>query len=383
MLDQVAESRIYAAGLNAHGQLDHTSRDDLKHFRRLPAVSDEPAHWPFFSGWSQTVYRTQTTLLCNGFGNRIIRFNAQGSDFVSSFGDHNGMLGALGKMGCVYVLEISPERSNTASSDLVSLSTDGPHVGHLALAGNGRVAITFIQAPNSQLTHIVEFITFSAFKAWYINPADERNYPVKHHMVPGRVQQLVANATAFICLMDAGGVYTWGDARFRNLGRRSTALGDEHVVPAAEPGIVEALGGIKITKISAGGWVMGALSEDGAAYIWGARTPGTEKSIRPLTTVEGDGVVLVEIQEPADSDPFDVVDLTIGNGHAVVLCEGGKVFGIGENRYGQLGCGTRQDFYESWVKVIRNGALSAEAGPKCTFVRVRASEPSSIELEDE
>ena len=187
-------------------------------------------------------------------------------------------------------------------------------------------------------------------------------------MLPGKCRQLVANVAAFAALMESGQVWTWGDARYRSLGRSIVATGMG--TGAEEAGLVEAVGGIEVRGIAAGGWMMGAVSEDGAGYLWGAGMPGAGGTVGVLKGLEVGEAALLDIKGE-DGEMLDVLDVAVGGGHVVVLCEGGKVFAAGENRNGQLGFQDGEKFCEDWTEIVKEGALSVIAGPKCTLVRTK------------
>lgn len=284
------------------------------------------------------------------------------------FGDHNGILGALDHEGRIYIT--TPASIPTSMSDLTLLSDpDSPPIAHLALAGNDRVAVTFVQAPNARLAHIVEFLTFEHFKAWHTDPASESHAPVKHHMVPGGVRQLIANATTFAALMSSGEVYTWGDARHRSLGRGN---GSEDVTSADEAGLVEALGGIKVVRIASGGWMTAALSEEGAVYLWGIGMPGKTDLIRGLQDLRSAEVKLLDVLDAEEGEPLDFCDVAVGDGHVVLLAENGRVFAAGENANGQLGLGKGRRFVSEWEEVHIDGrprCIAVHCGPKSSVVK--------------
>lgn len=283
--------------------------------------------------------------------------------FTHGFGDYDGMKGALDDQGRVYLM---------SNSELVLFSNpETPRVAHIALAGNDRVAISFIKATGAQLAHVDEFISFDNFKAWCICTGLEQprhSYLHRLHVFRGPVKQLIANATTFACLNGRGEVFTWGDARHRSLGRATTGEG---AVSADDAVIVEALGGIKIEKISAGGWITAALSEDGAAYLWGTGTPGKDESMRFLKDLGPSEVALLDILGD-DGEPVDIQDVTVGYGHVVLLTEGGKIFSAGENTNGQLGIGKEHQYSVDWKEVKIGESLrcsSVQAGPKSVFIK--------------
>jgi len=106
-----------------------------------------------------------------------------------------------------------------------------------------------------------------------------------------------------------GEVYTWGDARYpRSLGRGVQG-------PEAEtPGVVEGLGGLEIVKIAAceGGWVVGAVTFFGDAFVWGGR--GAEE-MRWLAGL-GEGV-----DGGGDGDEGGLVKVVLGEGIDVEICD--------------------------------------------------------------
>ena len=231
-------SCIWTAGFNAFHQLsDHEG--DVCEFERF-----QPDHQDInvlCSSWSSTAVKTGKQIRSLGFQ----EFTADSpAALASPIGDGvNGLLGFVDSQGSVHLLSDSPEQETPGTTFNPSGGPEAPRISTLAIAGNGKVAITFKQAPNGQLTHVAEFISFETFVKWHKDPSEADNYPAAHHMLPGRPKQLLANGGNFILLMEGGEVYTWGDPRFRTLAR-PTAGSDS--TPADKPGLVEALGGLKI-----------------------------------------------------------------------------------------------------------------------------------------
>jgi len=289
--------------------------------------------------------------------------------FTQGFGDHNGLVGALDDDGQVYLI------ASDTTELVLSSKLHSPKVMHIAVTGNGRLAAAVCQAAQASTpysNHVAEFASIRHFKQWLtFEPA--HNHDEKHHIVPGRVVQLVANATTFAYLNDNGEVYTWGDARHRSLGR--TLMGQE-AAGADEPGLVEALGGIRIARISAGGWITTALSDDGVAYAWGMSTPGKQERLPCLRDIDTAEVALLEIlsSDGQSSEPEDVQDIAVGDGHIVLLTSKGEIFTTGDNTNGQLGIGQDSEFREGW-EVVRItpqlGITAVRAGPRCTFIMGR------------
>ncbi|TKA74776.1 hypothetical protein B0A55_03865 [Friedmanniomyces simplex] len=302
-------STILCAGLNAHSQLQEDTTDDIHKLRPIELPSDRREGVDvLFSGWSNTVLQSGNRIWSQGFQklDATITANENGIYTHSAFGDHNGLLGLMSPSGDVTLVAPGPE---SGTSTLQPTSTDSsPQISHIALTGTDRIAITFRQAPNGRLCHVAEFENLEKFLSWYRDPSDAESYPDKHHMLPGRPKQLLGNMLSFLLLMEGGEVYSWGDARYQSLGR---AVVGEGATAAGKPGVVEALGGLKIVKVATGGWLSAAVSEDHALYLWGAASePGCEGSIKCLQEAGAGEVALVGLPAEAHSEPLDVVDRT-------------------------------------------------------------------------
>lgn len=158
------------------------------------------------------------------------------------------------------------------------------------------------------------------------------------------IVQVEANETSFVALTVEGQVYTWGDRRFR-LGRDATE--DE---PAEKPCLVGALDGLNIVKISAGGWLAAAVSEDRDLYIWGNSQPACDDCIEFLPKgEEEEDVGLVDL-----GDEVDVIDVAVGAGHICVLTADGDVYTAGRNENGQTGIENGGKFQRGWKKVEKS-----------------------------
>jgi hypothetical protein len=362
---------LFVSGFNAFGQLSSESTKDLcepQKFAALQDIGDSENLELLFSGWSETtIYRPGRTSRGNGqiirHGNTNITLNSPLPDLCSGFGDHNGLLGVLSRKECIAFAEESQVEVHTALED--SLSDDEtPSISHLVVAGNGHVVAISKSAgsPDS----ILEFTSFDNFRQWFDDEANAYHEPPASHVVPGLVVQLDANVTGFVCLTEDGNIYTWGDARHSSLGRSVSET------EARSPGLVESLAGIKIKKISTDGWITAALSEDGAAYLIGTATPGTQHSISCLRELDPLQAALVEIKE--GDEELDILDVAVGDGHVLLLTQGGRIFAAGDNRNGQLGLGQKaSSFVQDWseVKVPGQGrCVAVYAGPKSSFFRL-------------
>jgi alpha-tubulin suppressor-like RCC1 family protein len=368
----MSQPATWKAGFNAFHQLS-SQAGDIWEFEpltpELTSINNEELEL-FYTGWSSTAFKSGPEVHSLGFQSFTTEtpIPPEGiTELRCPFGsDQQGLIGCLNTQGRVLLLHASESSEKTILTP--TGDSEAPPISHLAIAGNERVAITFKQAPNARLTHIAEFTSFENFKEWHMDPSSAENYPAEHHMLPGRPKQLLANGANFILLMEDGEVYTWGDPRFRTLAR---PIAGPDAVTADKPGVVEALGGLKIASIQCGpgvGWLASALSEDGALYLWGTPTPGEDGIIRCLNEVGPGEVALVEITSETDAEPVDIVSAGVGRNHVAVVTEAGHLFVVGDNGNGQLGLGKDLSFVEDWTRVSRlHGLKSVVAGPKATF----------------
>jgi hypothetical protein len=354
--------KFYGAGFNAFCQISGDpniggiERKDVFSFTRLFTISDTRL---LCSGWSTTALVDNSEISQRGSqrGNQRLS-TATAKTLHSGFGDHNGLRGCLSTSGDLYV-------NANVWSPLVKQGDDGsPKLGLIAVAGNGKVAITFEQAPNGRLCHVLQFDEVNKFITWHNDPSKVQLDAEKQHvMLPGRPVQLVAGTGTFLLLMEDGDVHSWGDPRYLSLGR---AISES---PAEKPGRVDALAGLKIEKIVAGGWMNAALSSDRAGYIWGTGMPGTENTIKLLKDAEAGDVVLIEIPDE-NIEPLDILDVAVGDNHIAVVVEGQRLFVAGHNRNGQLGLSEGSaEFMDQWQEVpgVR-GVQHVVCGPKATFI---------------
>ena len=291
---------------------------------------------------------------------------------TSPFGDHNGLLGAIGSRGRLFLLC----RDDPACPILRPYGGDGtsPALSQVALAGNGRVAV--VPAGSTDDSLVMIFCDLNAVKRWHFNaaarpdpesdgPSDGADAP-KSYTIPAKVKQLQAGATFFVLLTVAGAIHSWGDARYasRTLGRVVDASQEAEV-----PGFVDALGGVEIAKVVVcRGWIVAVLSLGGDGYFWGGREKvGVGREGREEGEEEEGKVSLVEIE-----DLEDIRDVGAGEGHLVVLGERGRVFVLGDGVNGQLGTG-RDRVVSDWVEVegLKDRRIGQVfCGDRCSFVVV-------------
>lgn len=172
--------------------------------------------------------------------------------------------------------------------------------------------------------------------------------------------QLVAYSTGFAALSAQGQVWTWGDERY------VACLGRDLEIDATIPGQVTDLSDLPtgpITKLSAGGYVLAALTAGNDLYIWGHGGRAAAAGLAGLEVVDEPMPVVIE--------DHDIADIAVGEAHLVALTTSGEVFVIGSNSNGQLGLGREVEAVDSWTKVSvekQTAFVSVAAGPRSSFL---------------
>ena len=133
-----------------------------------------------------------------------------------------------------------------------------------------------------------------------------------------------------------GKVYTWGKGRYGQLGngRFGYSLSPVHVSKLREP----------IKMIASGSDQIFAITWNGALFSWGRGSwgqtgLGTTDNVASPRKVVGLG-----------SD--NIVQVSSGEKHTIILTETNKVYAVGNGRYGQLGIGKSISFTSKPIEVV-------------------------------
>ncbi|XP_058454526.1 E3 ubiquitin-protein ligase HERC2 [Malaya genurostris] len=148
-----------------------------------------------------------------------------------------------------------------------------------------------------------------------------------------RIVKLVAGLEHCLLLTGNGDVYSWG-------GGLRGQLGNGEIKPHQEqPKLIEALAGLKIVDIAAGGWHSGAISAFGDLFCWGWNSKGQLGQIDEQQQ-KASVFSLPQLVEISDGDGEDVSfeQVYCGMCHTVAIDSKGLLYFAGSN------LSTRLDF---------------------------------------
>ncbi|EZA52561.1 E3 ubiquitin-protein ligase HERC2 isoform X2 [Ooceraea biroi] len=133
-----------------------------------------------------------------------------------------------------------------------------------------------------------------------------------------------------ILLAENGDIYSMGKGARGQLGHNDLETSDD-------PELIEALAGLKVVHISAGGWHSAVVTNQGDLYAWGWNSNGElgietkEKRVCAVPT-------LVNFKNHrGETIEINVKKVECGNSFTVCLADDGSFWGCGSNKYGQLG----------------------------------------------
>jgi len=156
-----------------------------------------------------------------------------------------------------------------------------------------------------------------------------------------KIKQVTCGNEHVILLSESGMVFTFGN------GSRGQ-LGHGNVEPQDKPKLVEALEGIEIKSVAAGGWHTLALSETLDLYVWGWNESGqlgismeSDKKCDNLKTDDHKIPSLLTLPHPLSigDEEITFVNISCGSRHSAGVSSDGYLWSWGWNKYGQLGHG--------------------------------------------
>uniref|UniRef100_A0A3B3YBT6 RCC1 domain containing 1 n=1 Tax=Poecilia mexicana TaxID=48701 RepID=A0A3B3YBT6_9TELE len=163
-----------------------------------------------------------------------------------------------------------------------------------------------------------------------------------------------------VLLTAAGAVYTWGQGSHGQLGHGG-------LISEEEPRTVEALWGMTMRSVAAGGWHSICVGDGGDLYVWGWNESGQlglpSRGLRKASQQKGDQqAVFISIQAfPAlvDVSPScEISTVSCGSRHTAAVTTTGYLYTWGWGEYGQLGHQTTSSLDEpQCVEFFRNENL--------------------------
>ncbi|XP_074457893.1 RCC1 domain-containing protein 1 isoform X3 [Larus michahellis] len=185
-----------------------------------------------------------------------------------------------------------------------------------------------------------------------------------------RARRLALGHEHALALGDAGQVHAWGGGRHGQLGHGT-------LESELQPRLVEALAGVPMQAVAAGGWHSASVSEAGDLYVWGWNESGQlalpSKALAEERVQDGDagagdtmltprqeqpaaeGTAFISIQAfPALLDlpqDLEVTEVSCGSRHTAVVTRGGELYTWGWGFIAEL-------FRGFPAAAVRTGVLS-------------------------
>lgn len=152
---------------------------------------------------------------------------------------------------------------------------------------------------------------------------------------------------------------------------RKGQLGLGELADIETPTLLEALSGIRIIEIAAGGWHSCAISEFGDLYVWGWNKQGQlsipvklKRSIYLLPE-------LIDVVAQDSPDPEEIEQINCGTAHSIILTKSGRLFGTGNCSFGQLSeISSTSGFVDQFQSITSPSTHPAKiiCGPLTSFI---------------
>uniref|UniRef100_A0A3Q2FJ36 RCC1 domain containing 1 n=1 Tax=Cyprinodon variegatus TaxID=28743 RepID=A0A3Q2FJ36_CYPVA len=266
---------------------------------------------------------------------------------------------------CVYLAGFCASISS-GSSGPVTVDTSGCKDAiisetHLSLAFPDRIESWDLQSKNEAPSWRMEINTQSEnsdlklplVPGGYISSKSPVFHSLSSHL---QAKSLALGGEHAVLLTVAGAVYTWGQGSHGQLGHGG-------LVPEEEPRTVEALWGMSMRSVAAGGWHSICIGDGGDLYVWGwnesgqlglpsrglrktsqQKTDPQEEPPSKVSTCLGEELheeVFISIQAfPALVDvspPCEIRTVSCGSRHTAAVTTTGCLYTWGWGEYGQLG----------------------------------------------
>ncbi|KAI8063477.1 regulator of chromosome condensation 1/beta-lactamase-inhibitor protein II [Gongronella butleri] len=140
------------------------------------------------------------------------------------------------------------------------------------------------------------------------------------------IVDIVSGGLHTLALTSNGKLYSWGCNDQRALGR------DTSDDDGFEPGLVEGLDDVVITKIAAGDSISLALTDDGKLYCWGTfRCKEGQLGFSKGKPVQDTAALFTPLAS------HNIIDIAAGTDHCLALADNGDVYSWGDGACYQLG----------------------------------------------
>ncbi|CAD6992391.1 unnamed protein product [Ceratitis capitata] len=358
------------SGFNGFGQFGGGSQQSVNEFIEFSlenTPNDQEHILLLAASWSYTAYARGKYLVLRGFltgtPNTSICLQAPGNINQLAVSDRfalvlceNGRLYKAPTESTVKLLEVKLEtelqvlpqkRSIFGEPKSSAEQMANIHITHIACGSNINVAI-------------------SATNTVYSVPSKIHQFQ-KHF----RVQQLQCGFEHALLLSGNGDVYSWGNG-FRG------QLGQDVLRVEEAPVLIEALAGIKINCIAAGGWHSAAISAFGDLYTWGFNSNGqlglrifktsTRGKLKQPTVFTLPQIIELPkcncCQQKVDMESEAVlkdndrqaecmpVCVYAGARHTLLQLNCGALYAAGWNAHGQLAVGRKVEYCDEFEKVL-------------------------------
>ncbi|EDV42565.1 uncharacterized protein Dana_GF18053 [Drosophila ananassae] len=332
--------RLLFTGFNAFGQHEFVTgdTDSAAGFREINAPLSEQNQCTISVGWRYSALALGRKLYMRG----LLEFEPhecvtlEAVDNIKALAAGEAYCLVLLHSGQLYRVSIkiktelqavrleAPPRPNSATKRSIFGTTKAqpgsPIVEHIACGSHMNVAV-------------------SSENAVYSIPSCLHQFPGRQF----RVKQLECGHEHAVLLSRNGDVYTWGNGLRGQLGQ--SVLKTEET-----PHLLEALAGIKITRIAAGGWHSAAISAFGDLYTWGLNCSGQlgirvmkpggllkEPTVYPLPQLHDLPECSCSKNQESSSDDCAPLRVFAGSRHTLLIRRCGGLWVSGWSKYGQLG----------------------------------------------
>ncbi|KAJ8686755.1 hypothetical protein QAD02_022549 [Eretmocerus hayati] len=113
-------------------------------------------------------------------------------------------------------------------------------------------------------------------------------------------------------------------------------LGHGDLEDCDEPKLIEAIAGLKVVQISAAGWHSAVVTDQGDLYTWGWNNQGQigHPNIQNVVAVP---TIVDFIDSNQKTVELSICQVQCGNSFTICQTSVGDLWGVGSNKYGQLG----------------------------------------------